>query len=36
MEILDLSKGGKRMKKDLVRKFQDLSTPILGQEKPGK
>jgi len=36
MEILDLSKDRERMKKDLVRKFQDLSTPILGQEKTRK
>lgn len=33
METLDLSKDRERMKKDLVRKFQDLSTPILGEEK---
>jgi 2-methylcitrate dehydratase PrpD len=33
METLDLSKDRERMKKDLIRKFQDLSTPILGEEK---
>jgi hypothetical protein len=36
METLDLSKDRERMKKDLVRKFQDLSTPILGEEKTKK
>jgi 2-methylcitrate dehydratase PrpD len=36
METLDLSKDRERMKKDLVRKFQDLSTPILGEEKTRK
>jgi len=35
MEILDLSKDRERMKEDLVRKFQDLSAPILGRKKPG-
>jgi 2-methylcitrate dehydratase PrpD len=36
METLDLSKDRERMKKDLVRKFQDLSAPILGEEKTKK
>jgi 2-methylcitrate dehydratase PrpD len=36
METLDLSKDRERMKKHLVRKFQDLSTPILGEEKTKK
>ena len=36
METLDLSKDRERMKNDLVRKFQDLSTPILGEEKTRK
>jgi hypothetical protein len=36
METLDLSKDRERMKKDLVRKFQDLSTPVLGEEKTRK
>jgi 2-methylcitrate dehydratase PrpD len=36
METLDLSKDRERMKKDLVRKFQDLSTPVLGEEKTKK
>ena len=36
METLDLSKDRERMKKDLIRKFQDLSTPILGEEKTRK
>jgi hypothetical protein len=36
MEILVLSKGGEGMEKDLVRKFQDLAAPILGQEKTRK
>jgi 2-methylcitrate dehydratase PrpD len=36
METLDLSKDRERMKKDLVRKFQDLSTPILGEDKTRK
>jgi hypothetical protein len=35
METLDLSKDRERMKKDLMRKFQDLSATILGEEKPG-
>ncbi|MGA2955516.1 MAG: MmgE/PrpD family protein [Thermodesulfobacteriota bacterium] len=33
METLDLSKDREKMKKDLTRKFHDLSTPILGVEK---
>jgi 2-methylcitrate dehydratase PrpD len=33
METLDLSKDRKRMKEDLIRKFQSLCTPILGEEK---
>jgi 2-methylcitrate dehydratase PrpD len=36
METLDLSKDRERMKKDLIRKFQDLSTSILGEEKTRK
>ena len=36
METLDLSKDRERVKKDLMRKFQDLSAPILGEEKTKK
>jgi hypothetical protein len=36
METLDLSKDRERTKKDLIRKFQDLSAPILGEEKTKK
>ena len=36
METLDLSKDRERVKKDLTRKFQDLSGPILGEEKTKK
>jgi len=33
MGTLDLSKDREKMEKELTRKFQDLSTPILGEEK---
>jgi len=36
IDILDLAKDRERMKKELVRKFRDLSTPILGKEKTEK
>jgi 2-methylcitrate dehydratase PrpD len=36
MDTLDLSKDREKMKKVLIRKFRDLSTPILGREKTGK
>jgi 2-methylcitrate dehydratase PrpD len=36
METLDLAKDREKMKKDLTRKFQDLSIPILKKEKTKK
>jgi hypothetical protein len=36
MDTLDLSKDREKMKRDLIRKFQDLSAPILGEKKTKK
>ena len=32
MDTLDLAKDREKMRQDLMRKFRELSAPILGQE----